>query len=62
MKIHLTLVRKANSLTQQELSQRVGVSRQTINNIEKGRYNPSIELVLKIAQELDCKVEELFAL
>lgn len=62
MKIYLQEVRKAQSITQQGLADRVGVSRQTINNIEKGRYNPSIELVLKISRELNCTVEQLFKL
>ena len=62
MKIYMQEVRKSMSLTQQELATSVGVSRQTINNIEKGRYNPSVELVLKICAKLNCKVEQLFVL
>lgn len=47
-------------LTQQELAQRVGVSRQTIIAIEKGQYNPSTTLALKLSRTLQVPVEALF--
>ena len=50
----------AGEITQQELAERVGVTRQTIFSIEKGRYNPSVGLALRLARALDLKVEELF--
>ncbi|MBL6988593.1 MAG: helix-turn-helix transcriptional regulator [Bacteriovoracaceae bacterium] len=53
---------KAGNFTQQKLAQLVGCSRQTINSIESGKFNPSIELVLKLAKALDTQVEELFFL
>ena len=53
---------KANDITQQQLSEMVGCSRQTINSIEKGKFNPSIELVLKMARALNTTVEEIFYL
>lgn len=59
--IKLARIRK-DDLTQDQLAQLVGCSRQTINSIEKGKFKPSIELVLKLAQVLDTKVEELFYL
>ncbi len=49
-------------MSQAELAERVGVSRQTIVAIEKGNYNPSVELALRLAKELGSAVEELFVL
>lgn len=49
-------------ITQAELAEEVGVSRQTINAIETGKYDPSLELALKIADFFDEKVEEPFKL
>ena len=60
-KIKLARV-KNGDLTQQELADKVGCSRQTINSIEKGKFKPSIELVLKLSKVLDTKVEEMFYL
>ncbi len=53
---------KADDITQQRLADLVGCSRQTINSIEKGKFNPSIELVLKISKALKLPVEEIFYL
>ncbi|MAM49593.1 MAG: transcriptional regulator [Flavobacteriaceae bacterium] len=52
--------RKSKVLTQQELSIAAEVSRKSINAIENGIYIPSTVLALKIANTLDCKVEDLF--
>jgi len=49
-------------LTQAMLASQVGVSRQTINSIETGRFEPSLSLALKIAKLFETSVEELFAL
>ncbi|WP_344694275.1 helix-turn-helix transcriptional regulator [Sphingomonas cynarae] len=49
-------------LTQAMLASQVGVSRQTINSIETGRFEPSLSLALKIAKSFETSVEELFAL
>jgi putative transcriptional regulator len=54
--------REARGLTQAELADAVGVTRQSINAIERGRYDPSLELALKLADEFDCAVEDLFRL
>lgn len=54
--------RKLDKLTQAELADAVGVSRQTIVAIEKGDYSPSVFLSIRIARELDATVEELFHL
>ena len=59
---NLESLRKAAGLTQQELSERAEVSRKSINAIENGIYVPSTVLALKIAQTLNCTVEELFRL
>lgn len=47
-------------MTQQELGDRVGVTRQTIVSIERGRYNPSVGLALRLAGTFDVTVEALF--
>ena len=59
---NLEELRKAAGLTQQELSIVAEVSRKSINAIENGVYVPSTVLALKIAQTLNCKVEDLFKL
>ena len=53
-------LRAAKSLNQQQLGQLVGASRQTISLIERGDYNPSITLALRIAQVFETPVEEVF--
>lgn len=55
-------LRAAKSLNQQQLGQLVGTSRQTISLIERGDYNPSITLALRIAQVFETPVEEVFYL
>ncbi len=47
-------------LTQEEIAQRAGVTRQTIIAIERGNYVPSVLLALRLARELGCRVEDLF--
>ena len=47
-------------MKQEELAQRVGVRRETIGNLEKGRYNPSLALAWKIAQVFGVSIEEIF--
>ncbi len=54
--------RLVRNLTQQELAQVVGVSRQSIISIERGRYVPSLPLALRLAREFACPVEDLFRL
>jgi putative transcriptional regulator len=49
-------------MTQEELASRVGVSRQTIIAIERGKYNPSVGLALRIARAFGVRVEDVFAL
>jgi len=49
-------------MTQQELADKVGVTRQTILSIEKGKFKPSVELALRLARVLETSVEQLFEL
>lgn len=58
--LRLKAARAAKDLSQQALAEAVGVSRQTINGIEKGDYNPSIKLCLAICRTLDKTLDELF--
>lgn len=51
---------KGKGMTQQELAKLVGVSRQTIISIESGKYSPSLELALKIANVLREDIREIF--
>ena len=62
MKNRLKVARAEKDLTQEELAQRIGVSRQSINAIESGRYVPSTVLALKMAQVFGKPVEEFFML
>lgn len=62
MKCNLRIARAEARMTQQQLADLIGVSRQTINAIESGRFVPSAVLVLKIARIFDRPVEVLFAL
>ena len=52
--------RTAKHLSQGELAARIGVSRQTINMIENGGYNPTIELCIRICRELTVTLNDLF--
>lgn len=58
--LKLKAARAAKDLSQQALADLVGVSRQTINAIEKGDYNPTIKLCIAICKVLDKTLDELF--
>lgn len=58
--LRLKAARAARDMSQQQLAEAVGVSRQTINAIEKGDYNPTIKLCLAICRCLGCTLDELF--
>lgn len=49
-----------NELTQEELANKVNVRRETIARLENAKYNPSLELALRISKELNTPIEELF--
>ncbi len=53
-------IRKAHNITQEELAEKLEVSRQTIGSLENGRYNPSILLAFKIARFFSLTIEEIF--
>ena len=58
--LRLKSARAALDMSQQQLADAVGVSRQTINAIEKGDYNPTIHLCIAICKALDRTLDELF--
>ena len=58
--LKLKAARAGRDMSQQQLAEAVGVSRQTINAIEKGDYNPTIRLCLAICHALGCTLDELF--
>ena len=60
MKNRLEEIRKRYGIKQEELADKLEVSRQTISSLEHGRYNPSIILAFKIARYFDMSVEEIF--
>ena len=62
MKNNLKLYRTKSGYTQEDISKKIGVSRQTINSIENNRFHPSILLCLKLSKELDCRLDDLFFL
>jgi putative transcriptional regulator len=62
MRNRLKVLRAERNWTQDELARQVGVSRQAINAIETGKYDPSLPLALKLARLLAQPVEELFFL
>jgi putative transcriptional regulator len=58
--LRMKSARALKDYSQQELADKVGVSRQTINAIEKGDYNPTINLCISICKALDKTLDELF--
>jgi putative transcriptional regulator len=60
MKNNIKVQRAIRNMTQEELAQKLKVTRQTINAIEKDKYNPSLELAFKLARLFDMKIEEIF--
>jgi putative transcriptional regulator len=57
---HMRELREAHEWSQAELAQRLGVSRQTINAIETGRYDPSLPLAFRIARLFHKSIETIF--
>jgi len=62
MKNRIKVARAEYDMTQADLAEKIGVSRQSINAIEKGKYVPSTVLALKIAKLFGRKVEDIFML
>jgi putative transcriptional regulator len=62
IKTRIKELRARQNLTQDELAERVGVTRQTLLYLEKGKYNPSLVLAYKIAGVLRSSIEEVFSI
>ena len=60
METKIQELRKANKISQADLADEIGVTRQTIISLEKGRYNASLELAFKIARYFGKTIEEVF--
>lgn len=60
MKTRIKELRARHDLTQEALANLVGVRRETIVFLEKGKYNPSLKLAYRIARTLDATIDELF--
>lgn len=60
MENQIRTLRKEQKLSQKAISERVGVSRQTINAIENNKYDPTLKLAFRLADELNTTVDELF--
>lgn len=60
MKNRLKVLRAEHGWSQEELGGRVGVSRQAINAIETGKYDPSLPLAFRLARLFQCHIEEIF--
>jgi putative transcriptional regulator len=60
MQNDVRVLRTAKSLSQEDLGRALGVSRQTINSIEKERYTPSLPLAIALARYFETTVEEVF--
>lgn len=60
MKTRIKELRARYDLTQEDLAKKVGVRRETIGFLEKGKYNPSLKLAYKVAKALETTIDELF--
>lgn len=60
MENDLSALRERNDETQSDLAECVGVTRQTINAIERNRYDPSLELAFKLAAHYECAIGDIF--
>lgn len=56
----ISLLHRATSTSQDQLAEKLSVSRQTIISLEKEKYNPSIILAFKLAEIFNCKIEDVF--
>lgn len=60
MKNRISDLRAEHAWTQAELAQRIGVSRQTINAIETGKFDPSLPVAFRLARQFDLAIEDIF--
>ena len=61
MNNHLKVLRAERSWSQQDLAERLGVSRQSVNAIETGKYDPSLPLAFRIADLFELTIEAIFS-
>jgi putative transcriptional regulator len=61
MKNRLRVIRAERNWSQADLAEKLGVSRQTINAVETGKYDPSLPLAFKIARLVNLKIEDIFS-
>lgn len=61
MKNRLKVLRAERDMTQADLALALDVSRQTVNSIEKGKFDPSLPLAFKIARLFGCRIEDVFS-
>ncbi len=62
LKNRLRVLRAEKEISQKDLAEEVGLSRQTVNSIERGKFNPSIITALKIAEYFEIPIDEVFKL
>ncbi|UTW55492.1 helix-turn-helix transcriptional regulator [Kordiimonas sp. SCSIO 12610] len=60
MKNRIKVLRAERDWSQQTLADRLDVSRQTINSIERGKYDPSLPLAFSLARIFECNIEDIF--
>ena len=60
MENNLKVLRAVKEVTQEQLAEDLGVTRQTIHAVESGKYNPSLELAFKLANYFETTIEEIF--
>jgi putative transcriptional regulator len=60
MRNRLRVLRAERRWSQEALGRAAGVSRQTINSIEKGKYDPSLSLAFRLAETFGCRIEDIF--
>lgn len=60
MKNQLEKLRRQHAIRQEDLAQALGVSRQTVISLEKGKYNPSLALAFKLARYFNLSIEDIF--
>ncbi len=60
MENNIRVLRAVKNISQEQLAQELGVTRQTIHAVETGKYNPSLDLAFKMARFFDKSIEEIF--
>lgn len=60
MRNRLRVLRAERGWSQQRLGNELDVSRQTINSIEQGKYDPSLHVAFRLARAFDCRIEDIF--